>query len=288
MKIALFGNSYQEKYKAQLGDFVLYLKQAGELIIEENFSKYLSKVGIDTNDVPTFGNDSFEGASLAVSIGGDGTLLSKAALMAKTSTPVVGVNTGHLGYLAACRLNEAKLMIENIKAGNCRHEDRTMLQLVSIDGKPCDNIVALNEIAILRQDTTSMITIPTTINGTMLTTYKGDGLVISTPTGSTAYNMSAGGPIIMPLTSCLALTPISPHSLTMRPIVVADDSEIVVTINTRAKWIQVSVDGMAMTLPSGSTVKIAQAPYKLSVIQKVDHNFANTLREKLLWGADQR
>lgn len=287
MKIALFGNSYQEKYKAQLGDFVFFLKQAGELIIEENFSKYLSKIGIETSGVPTFDN-SFEGASLAVSIGGDGTLLSKAALMARTSTPVVGVNTGHLGYLAACRLNEAELMIENIKAGKCRHEDRTMLQLMSIDGKPCDNIIALNEIAILRQDTTSMISIPTTINGTMLTTYKGDGLVISTPTGSTAYNMSAGGPIIMPLTSCLALTPISPHSLTMRPIVVADDSEIVVTINTRAKWIQVSVDGMAMTLPSGSTVKIAQAPYKLSVIQKQDHNFANTLREKLLWGADQR
>ena len=287
MKIALFGNSYQEKYKAQLGDFVFFLKQAGELIIEENFSKYLSKIGIETSGVPTFDN-SFEGASLAVSIGGDGTLLSKAALMARTSTPVVGVNTGHLGYLAACRLNEAELMIENIKAGKCRHEDRTMLQLMSIDGKPCDNIIALNEIAILRQDTTSMISIPTTINGTMLTTYKGDGLVISTPTGSTAYNMSAGGPIIMPLTSCLALTPISPHSLTMRPIVVADDSEIVVTINTRAKWIQVSVDGMAMTLPSGSTVKIAQAPYKLSVIQKQDHNFANTLREKLLWGDDQR
>ncbi len=256
--------------------------------MEENFSNYLGKLGIDTSDVPTFGDDSFEGASIAVSIGGDGTLLSKAALMARTSTPVVGVNTGHLGYLAACRLNEAQLMIENIKAGKCRHEDRTMLQLVSIDGKPCDNIVALNEIAILRQDTTSMISIPTTINGTILTTYKGDGLVISTPTGSTAYNMSAGGPIIMPLTSCIALTPISPHSLTMRPIVIADDSEIVVTINTRAKWIQVSVDGMAMTLPSGSTVKIAQAPYKLKVIQKQDHNFANTLREKLLWGADQR
>ena len=116
----------------------------------------------------------------------------------------------------------------------------------------------------------------------------GDGLVISTPTGSTAYNMSVGGPIMMPLTSCLALSPISPHSLTMRPIVVSDNSEIVVTINTRAQWIQVSVDGMAMTLPSGSTVKIAQAPYKLSVIQKKEHNFANTLREKLLWGADQR
>ena len=119
MKIALFGNSYQEKYKAQLADFVFFLKQAGELIVEENFSKYLVKIGIDTNDVPTFADDTFEGASIAVSIGGDGTLLSKAALMARTSTPVVGVNTGHLGYLAACRLNEAQLISAGMKTAPC-------------------------------------------------------------------------------------------------------------------------------------------------------------------------
>ena len=288
MKIALFGNPYQEKYKASLNDFVSYLQEASDLMIEKDFRDYLESMGIDTDKAQVLETGSFGGAELAVSIGGDGTLLSKAALLARQGIPVVGINTGHLGYLAACRLNEAREMIENIKHGDCRHEERTMLQLVSINGEPCDNIIALNEIAILRQDTTSMISMPTTINGTMLTTYMGDGLVISTPTGSTAYNMSVGGPIMMPLTSCLALSPISPHSLTMRPIVVSDNSEIVVTINTRAQWIQVSVDGMAMTLPSGSTVKIAQAPYKLSVIQKKEHNFANTLREKLLWGADQR
>ena len=288
MKIALFGNPYQEKYKASLNDFVSYLQETSDLMIEKDFRDYLESMGIDTDKAQVLETGNFGGAELAVSIGGDGTLLSKAALLARQGIPVVGINTGHLGYLAACRLNEAREMIESIKHGDCRHEERTMLQLVSINGEPCDNIIALNEIAILRQDTTSMISMPTTINGTMLTTYMGDGLVISTPTGSTAYNMSVGGPIMMPLTSCLALSPISPHSLTMRPIVVSDNSEIVVTINTRAQWIQVSVDGMAMTLPSGSTVKIAQAPYKLSVIQKKEHNFANTLREKLLWGADQR
>jgi NAD+ kinase len=288
MKIALFSNPYQEKYKTTLNDFISYLQETSELMIEKDFNEYLGTIGIDTGKAQSFEVDKFDGAWLAVSIGGDGTLLSKAALLARNNTPVVGVNTGHLGYLAACRLNNAREMIESIKAGDCRHEERTMLELVSINDQPCYNVIALNEIAILRQDTTSMISMPTTINGTMLTTYMGDGLVISTPTGSTAYNMSAGGPIMMPLTSCLAISPISPHSLTMRPIVVSDDSEIVVTINTRAKWIQVSVDGMAMTLPSGSTVKIAQAPYKLSVIQKKEHNFANTLREKLLWGADQR
>jgi len=288
MKIALFGHTYQEKYKTQLNDFAAYLQSTSELMIVKDFYNYLISLGIDVHAAIPFEEQDLAAADLAVTIGGDGTMLGRAALLARLSIPVVGINTGHLGYLAACRLNEACSMIENIKSGRCRHENRTMLQLVSIDGKACENVIALNEIAILRQDTTSMISMPTTINGTMLTTYKGDGLVISTPTGSTAYNMSVGGPIITPLTSCLTLSPISPHSLTMRPIVVSDESEIVVTINTRAQWIQVSVDGMAMTLPSGSMVKIALAPYRLSVIQKEDHNFASTLREKLLWGADQR
>jgi NAD+ kinase len=201
--------------------------------------------------------------------------------------PILGINLGHLGYLTAGHLDENSNIIDDVLAGNYRIEERSMLQ-VACDQVEIQHPWALNEIAILRHDTSSMLDMETRLRSHQLTTYRGDGLIVSTPTGSTAYNMSAGGPIMMPLTSCLALSPISPHSLTMRPIVVGDDSEIVVTINTRAQWIQVSVDGMAMTLPSGSTVKIAQAPYRLSVIQKLDHNFANTLREKLLWGADQR
>lgn len=288
MKIALFGNKYQEKYKSQLSDFVQQLCERAEVAVESTFAGYLAAQGITIDRAMAFDNEGLEGIDLAISIGGDGTLLSRAAMLAKANIPVVGINTGHLGYLTACRLNEAIEVLDRIAQGDCRKEQRTMLQLLEIDGKPCDNVVALNEIAILRQDTTSMISMPTTINGTMLTTYKGDGLVVSTPTGSTAYNMSVGGPIISPTTGCLVLSPISPHSLTMRPIVVNDDSVIGITVNTRAKWIQVSVDGMAMTLPSGSSVKIALAPYRLTVLQKRDHNFANTLRDKLLWGADQR
>lgn len=271
-----------------LNEFLQYLRQHASLSVEAGFASYLKSMGIDGGDARVFKKEDFKGADLAISIGGDGTLLNKAALLAAHDTPVMGINTGHLGYLTACRLNEAIDMIDRFMKGDCRKQERSMLQLLEIDGKPCGEVLALNEIAILRQDTTSMISMPTTINGTMLTTYKGDGLVISTPTGSTAYNLSVGGPIISPSTNCLALSPISPHSLNMRPIVVNDDSVLEVTVNTRAKWIQVSVDGMAMTLPSGSRVKIALAKNKLTVIQKRDHNFASTLRDKLLWGADQR
>ena len=290
MDIALFGNNYQEKYKDQLRDLIAFLQHNSEFcpMVERDFARYLRSLDIDVDPSREFDRHTFSGASLAVSIGGDGTMLRNAAPLAAHDTPVVGINSGHLGYLTAGRLNEASDIITMIARGECRREQRTMLQLLEINGEPCRQVVALNEIAILRQDTTSMISIPTTINGTMLTTYKGDGLVISTPTGSTAYNMSVGGPIINPSTKCLVLSPISPHSLTMRPIVVSEDSIIEVTITTRAKWIQVSVDGMAMTLPSGTTVKIAQAPYRLTVLQRPDHNFASTLREKLLWGADQR
>ena len=247
------------------------------LMVEEDYKDYLTLAGVNIARCSTLKVDDFAGATLAVSLGGDGTLLGRAALLASHATPVVGINTGHLGYLTACRLQESRAVINDIMQGNYSRELRSMLQLVEINGKPCDNVVALNEIAILRQDTTSMIAMPTWINDTMLTTYKGDGLVISTPTGSTAYNMSVGGPIIHPSTGCIALSPISPHSLNMRPIVVPDDSRITITTTTRARWIQVSVDGMAMTLPGGSTMKVALAPYKLTTTPWCCSGAATTL-----------
>ena len=134
MNIALFGNSYQEKYKSLLKDFVKYLIENDTLMIESEFASYLKRVGLDINGASVVSVDDFQGAELAISIGGDGTLLSKAALLARTGTPVVGINTGHLGYLAACRIAEAPAMVEKIKSGDYRREERTMLQLLEIDG----------------------------------------------------------------------------------------------------------------------------------------------------------
>jgi NAD+ kinase len=144
------------------------------------------------------------------------------------------------------------------------------------------------EIAILRHDTSSMLDMETRLRSHELTTYRGDGLIVSTPTGSTAYNMSVGGPILEPTTSCLVLSPISPHSLTMRPLVVRDDSVIVVRTHSRASHYEVSIDGEVTLCPTGSTLTFSRAPHCARVIQCVGNNFATTLRQKLLWGTDQR
>lgn len=159
---------------------------------------------------------------------------------------------------------------------------------VSCDGARIEHPWALNEIAVLRHDTSSMLDMETRLRSHELTTYRGDGLIVSTPTGSTAYNMSVGGPILEPTTSCLVLAPISPHSLTMRPLVVRDDSEIMIRTHSRATHYEVSIDGEVTLCPTGSTLTIARAPYCARVVQRQGNNFAKTLRQKLLWGTDQR
>ena len=172
-------------------------------------------------------------------------------------------------------------------AGNYRIEERTMLQVTS-DAVDISHPWALNEIAVLRHDTSSMLDMETRLRSNELTTYRGDGLIISTPTGSTAYNMSVGGPILEPTTSCLVLSPISPHSLTMRPLVVRDDSVITVRTHSRASHYEVSIDGEVTLCPTGSALTIARAPYCARVVQLQGNNFASTLRQKLLWGTDRR
>lgn len=162
-----------------------------------------------------------------------------------------------------------------------------MLQ-ASCDGVDIPHPWALNEIAILRHDTSSMLDMQTTLRGRELTTYRGDGLIVSTPTGSTAYNLSVGGPILEPTTSCLVISPISPHSLTSRPLVVRDDSQITVCTHSRADYYEVSIDGEVTLCPTGSTLTIGLAPYCARLVQRLSNNFASTLRQKLLWGTDQR
>ena len=201
--------------------------------------------------------------------------------------PILGVNVGHLGYLTAGSLDEHAHVIDDVLAGNYRIEERTMLQ-VACGAVEISHPWALNEVAILRHETSSMLDMETRLRSHELTTYRGDGLIISTPTGSTAYNMSVGGPILEPTTSCLVLSPISPHSLTMRPLVVRDDSEIVVRTHTRATHYEVSLDGEVSLCPTGSTLTISRAPYCARVVQTLDNNFASTLRQKLLWGTDRR
>ena len=285
-RLVIFGNTYQQGDVGRVLTLLEYLRQRGlDVAVEREYLRYLSQeheIGL-----PAFAAAHVPDADMALSLGGDGTFLTTAMWVSPKGMPILGVNVGHLGYLTAGSLDEHAHVIDDVLAGNYRIEERTMLQ-VACDAVEISHPWALNEVAILRHETSSMLDMETRLRSHELTTYRGDGLIISTPTGSTAYNMSVGGPILEPTTSCLVLSPISPHSLTMRPLVVRDDSEIVVRTHTRATHYEVSLDGEVSLCPTGSTLTISRAPYCARVVQTLDNNFASTLRQKLLWGTDRR
>lgn len=284
MKILLYGNSWQENAIDGINSLAAHLAQRGiECDIEAQFYDYLVEAGARLHSAGRMACGAVLPADLAISLGGDGTFLTTVMCVAPHHIPIMGVNTGHLGYLTACSIDQAGAMIDDFVAGKIATEERTMLQ-VECDQVDIEHPFALNEVALQRHDSSTMIEMETRLNGNPLTTYKGDGLVVSTPTGSTAYNLSAGGPILAPSTECIVLTPVSPHSLTMRPIVVPDRARIDITTHARAEQYLISLDGESIPCPAGSTVTITLAPIKVFVVTKPGHNFAKTLQHKLHWG----
>lgn len=290
MKVAIYGNMYQEDYLNQLSDFLEALSHSEiKVEIESKFYNYLSRM-LPTElsvDGVIVGSD-FE-ADMAISIGGDGTFLRTARWVGDKQIPILGINTGHLGYLADITVDEMIPAVEDLKNGLYKIENRSLIEVTSTRKEAIvDWNYALNEVAILKQDTSSMIEIETKVNDTDLATYKGDGLIVSTPTGSTGYNLSVGGPIVEPTAPNWIISPIAAHSLTMRPLVVSDSRELTITTTSRATNYRVSLDGRSVTFPVGSTIKLRKAPFVVKVVQRMNHNFGSTLRNKLLWGVDKR
>lgn len=219
-----------------------------------------------------------------ISIGGDGTILRSANEIGELSIPIIGLNKGRLGFLANSPIEIIDSIIEKIKNSNYRISERTIIQ-VEFEGKTKN---ALNEISISRKNTTSLITIDTKLNDQYLNTYWADGLIISTPTGSTGYSLSCGGPIIMPDSKNLVLTPIAPHNLNARPLVISDNKQIEISINGRENEYFVSADSQIFSVNIDSKINISKAPYFLKMVEFEDDSYINTLREKLMWGKDRR
>jgi NAD+ kinase len=285
-RLVIFGNTYQHDDSSRVMSLLEYLRQRGvDIAVEQEYLQCLSND--HDEEIHSFEASQVPEADMALSLGGDGTFLTTAMWVSRQGMPILGINMGHLGYLTTGRLDENSEVIDDVLAGNYRIEERSMLQ-VECDQVDIQHPWALNEVAILRHDTSSMLDMETSLRSHTLTTYRGDGLIVSTPTGSTAYNLSVGGPILEPTTSCLVLSPISPHSLTMRPLVVRDDSIIVVRTHTRATHYEVSIDGEVTLCPTGSTLTIRRADHCARVVQLTGNNFASTLRQKLLWGTDKR
>ena len=287
-QMVIFGNVYQDVETGRVLALLDSLSQRGlDIAVEQEYLQHLCPGRLQETGLKSFDTSHVPDADMALSLGGDGTFLTTVMWVSRQGMPILGINLGHLGYLTAGCLDEGAAIIDEVMAGKYRIEERTMLQ-VTCDTVDIPHPWALNEVAILRHDTSSMLDMLTNLCGSELTTYRGDGLIVSTPTGSTAYNMSVGGPILEPTTACLVLSPISPHSLTMRPLVVRDDSQITVRTHTRATHYEVSIDGEVTLCPTGSVLTIEQAPYCARVVQLQGKDFANTLRQKLLWGTDRR
>ena len=288
-KFALFGNIYQAKKSAHVLRLLSILgKHQAEVYIHKDFYLYLTKdQKMDIQVAGVFEGDDFE-ADMVLSMGGDGTFLKAASYVGKKNIPILGINTGRLGFLADISPEEMEETFEDIYRKNYKVEDRSVLQVFSenqfLKGYPC----GLNEIAILKRDSSSMITIHTSINGAYLTTYQADGLVIATPTGSTAYSLSIGGPIIVPHSKTIAITPVAPHSLNVRPIVINDDCEITLDVESRSHNFLVAIDGRSETCREGTRLTIRKADYHIKIVKRPNHVFFHTLRNKMMWGADGR
>lgn len=289
MKFAIFGNIYQAKkssYAEQL--FRLLTQHNAQICICQEFYNFLTEtLHLVLPPVELFNDDDFE-ADIVISLGGDGTFLKAASRVGKKNIPILGINTGRLGFLADISPEEMESTLEDIYNHHYKIEERSVLQLDCNDKSLMHCPYALNEIAVLKRDSSSMISIHTAINGAPLTTYQADGLIIATPTGSTAYSLSVGGPIIVPHSKTIAITPVAPHSLNMRPIVICDDWTITLDVESRSHNFLVAIDGRSESCKETTRLTISRADYTIKVIKRFDHIFFNTLRNKMMWGADIR
>ena len=288
-KFALFGNTYQAKKSAHVLRLLSVLeKHQAEVSIQKEFYQFLIKdQKMDIRAAGVFDGNDFE-ADMVLSMGGDGTFLKAASYVGNKNIPILGINTGRLGFLADVSPEEIEETFEDIYKSSYKTEDRSVLQAFSQEQPLKGYPFGLNEIAILKRDSSSMITIHTSINGAYLTTYQADGLVIATPTGSTAYSLSIGGPVIVPHSNTIAITPVAPHSLNVRPIVINDDWEITLDVESRSHNFLVAIDGRSETCREGTRLTIRKADYNIKVVKRTNHVFFHTLRDKMMWGADGR
>lgn len=295
LRFALFGNEYQARKSAGIEQVLACLhERKAEVYIDRPFLEYLTRtLHVEVNPDSVFDDYNFD-VDYAISIGGDGTFLKAANRVLAKGTPVIGVNTGRLGFLAEVLPSEFSEALADIYEEKCEFEDHTVIELsAETDGEPGSLPIegspyALNDIAILKRDSASMITIKAYVNDDFLVTYQADGLVVSTPTGSTAYNLSNGGPIIVPNSGSICLTPVAPHSLNIRPIVLNDTTVVRLEVESRSHNFLVAIDGRSEKLHEGTKLIIQKAPYFVKVVKLRSKRYFSILREKLMWGADQR
>ena len=290
MKIAIYSQHAEKHSNSILLELFSFNKKYKiDFFLEKQFEKELvkdSKLQFNYN-VFSKHKDLDNSFDLMITIGGDGTLLRSISFVRDLEIPIIGINTGRLGFLATLNQDLLKPKLEKIIKGEYKIEERTLLE-VKIDEEKDDFLIALNEISVGRKNTTSMIKIKTNLDGEFLNSYWADGLIVSTPTGSTGYSLSCGGPIMSPQSQTLALTPIAPHNLNARPIIIADNTEIELSVSGREDFHLLSLDSRIISLKNEKSIIIKKANFKIMIAHLFEDNFYKTLRNKLLWGEDKR
>lgn len=235
-------------------------------------------------DYEPFDPEADEVVDFALSIGGDGTFLTTASQVVERNIPILGINVGHLGFLAEVQTGEVDDILRQLISNQYTIEQRSMLHVTCSGNARIIHPYALNEVALMKQELSSMITVHTSLNGDPLHAYRADGLVLSTPTGSTAYNLSTGGPISVPQAKVMIISPVASHSLTDRPLVIPDDWTLDLRVSSRSGSYLISVDGRAQRLSEEVTLHVEKAPYTIKLVRLEEHSFINSLKNKLNWG----
>lgn len=289
MKVALYGQAAGEDVAEPLQALLDELrKYKAGIAAEESFAQNM-ELG---KEIPRFNSeggldDSFD---LMISFGGDGTILRAITYIRDLGIPIVGVNTGRLGFLSTCQKEQVREMVRDFWQGNYSLVERSLVT-ASLDGDtPGGNGLnfALNEVTVSRKDTTSMITVETSLNGEYLTSYWADGLIVATPTGSTGYSLSCGGPVVMPTARSLIITPIAPHNLNARPLVISDDTEIRLKVTGREPQHLLSLDSRITSVENETEIWVRKADFTIRMVEFSSESFLKTIRNKLLWGEDRR
>lgn len=289
LSFALFGNDFQISKSASVKTLLSTLmSHKARIFIDKPYFNFLNrKLDIHLQPDGVFSGEDFS-SDYAISMGGDGTLLHVAARIGAKNIPIIGVNMGHLGFLADIMPTEIPSAFDDIFAGNITTESHSLLHIQTDGDQPAGAPFALNDIAVLKRDNASMIAVHITINGEYVGNYLADGIIVATPTGSTAYSLSNGGPIIVPQSSSICITPVAPHSLSIRPIVIRDDSRIELKVDSRTHNFLVAVDGRSQKMTDSTLITITKAGHNIQIVRNPAHKYFTTLREKMMWGADQR
>lgn len=289
LRFALFGNIYQTNMSESIQKVLTTLSESGsELYVDAEYYVFLKDdLHLNVHADNVFYGNEFD-ADFVISMGGDGTFLKAASRVREKDIPILGVNMGRLGFLADTSPDDIVLCVDALYKDDFAIQSRALIE-VDTDGEPFEVFnCALNDVAILKRDTAAMISIRASINGQYLNTYQADGMVISTPTGSTAYSLSNGGPIIVPGTKVFSMTAVAPHSLNVRPIVLPDSAIIELEVESRSHNFLVAIDGRSEKCKEGTKITLKRAPYDIKVVKRAEHRYFNSLREKMSWGVDTR